>query len=300
MPFSDLDPRVVAVLRGIASSYADRFAGESLFPSLQQATRAPSPSLKEIRAAFAAPYRCLLAFYAHYAFARRGREREEMGSIAAAALKRTCGEADFPRLLRQEDGSELWRQFQAVCAERGRKSHEQLNRGLIAGMLELAQEVYQLDGVGSIAGWIVQSVMQTGQLEAPFLRIVDIRGVGPKTTSTFLRDTAFLFGMEDQIDPQDRLYLQPVDKWLRLFAAVVAPELHGADPVDWIVAGKVAKYARKAGVSGVRFNMGATYFGAKEVREPSNFEGALERWLGEVRRPPDPVEGADGARFRRG
>lgn len=271
----------------MSTSYADRYIGESLLPSLQHAAKAETPSLKDIRASFTCPYRCLQAFFAHYAFARRGRDRDDLASIAVTALRRTSSEDGFERLLQQEDGAELWENFQAVCAERGRKNSEQLNRGLIAGMLELAQEIYALDGTGSIAGWVRQSVMQTTRLEAQFLRIVDIRGVGPKTTSTFLRDTVFLFGLEDEIDHQDRLYLQPVDKWLRLFAIEIVPELEGEDAVDWIVAGKIAKYARRAGVSGVRFNMGASFFGAREVREPARFADALDHWLGELRRQPN-------------
>jgi hypothetical protein len=46
---------------------------------------------------------------------------------------------------------------------------------------------------------------------------------------------------------------------------------------DWIIAGKISKYSRRAGVSGIAFNMGSTYFGQKIVKDPAGFEEALKK-----------------------
>jgi hypothetical protein len=108
---------------------------------------------------------------------------------------------------------------------------------------------------------------------------VDIRGVGPKTTSTFLRDVALLYGLEDQIDHIDRLYLQPVDRWTRLLAEMIVAELDEEHVADWIIAGKLAKYTRRAGVSGVRFNMGTSYFGTRRVFSPERLPECLNSLL---------------------
>lgn len=280
MAFVELDPMALAVVRAMAGDFADRYIGEVLLPVLHSASKSESANLKDIRAAFASPYRCLHAFFSHYAFARRGKDRDDLSQMAVLALRRTTSEDSITELLKAPDGTLIWENFAAICAERGRKNSEQLNRGLLQGMVELAQEIYAIDGIGSVTGWVLRGILQTDQVEPQFLRIVDIRGVGPKTTSTFLRDVVFLFGVEDQLDNSNRLYVQPVDRWVRLFASRVIPDLDREHAVDWVIAGKLAKYARKAGVSGVRFNMGATYFGTREVREPARFDRVLSEQMG--------------------
>lgn len=250
---------------------ADHAIEQQLLPSLASASRAPDATQASVAEAMAHPYTALLAFYAHYAFARRGKDREDLSAMAVTAFKRVTTPETISELMEHEDGHAVWESFCQVCAERQRKNSEQLNRGLIAGMVELAQEVFDLDGVGSITQWVVNGVEQTGRIEPVFLRIVDIRGVGPKTTSTFLRDITWLYDLEDQLDHADRLYVQPVDRWLRLAAPLLVPEPNIETSVDWIIAGKVAKYARRAGVSGIRLNLGNSAFGSREVREPGRY-----------------------------
>jgi len=170
----------------------------------------------------------------------------------------------------------LWANYLDICAERKKKPQEQLNLGPVAGIAELAQEVYRRDGVGSIAGWVHSGVAQTDRLEPQFLRMVDVRGVGPKLTSLFLRDVVFFFNLEERIDHSERLYVQPVDKWIRMIAPYVIDEPGIEDAADWILAGKLAKHTRHARISGVRFNMGATYFGMREIRSPEQLPHLLD------------------------
>ena len=48
------------------------------------------------------------------------------------------------------------------------------------------------------------------------------------------------------------------------------------ETIDWVLAGKLTKYARRSGASGLKLNMGATYFGTQEVREPERFDRVIE------------------------
>lgn len=248
---------------------------EILLPGLASASQAEAQTIKAIREALGCPYRCLRAFYGHYAFARRGQDRYDLAAVAINALRRVGGEGRIEELLKAPDGGSLWEEFCRLCEQRGVSNAEQLNRGIVAGILELAQEIYRLDGQGSIAEWVFRAALQTDRLEAQFLRIVDIRGVGPKTTSTFLRDLTFIYGFEDQLHPIDRIYVQPIDRWIRLCADEMVDELRQEKAPDWVVAGKIAKYARRAGVSGVRLNMGASYFGSRIVRDPRRFSAMV-------------------------
>jgi hypothetical protein len=269
----EIRPSTVVLMRRIAGEYGDRYVGEVLLPSLARAARADAASIKDVRDALSDPYRCLEAVYAHYAFSRRGRDRNELAQIAVEALHQAVRPAAFEQFLNQPDASVLWDHYVEVSRRYRRKPMEQLNRGVIAGLAELAQEVYRCDGVGSIANWVFKGVLQTDRLESQFLRIVDIRGVGPKLGSLFVRDAAFIFGLEEQIDPIDRLYLQPVDKWLRLMAPYLGEDAE--DSADWVLAGKLAKYTRRVGVSGVRFNMGVTYLGSKVARVAESFDDVI-------------------------
>jgi len=277
---AELGPIAYQLFNHLAGPQAERAINDQLLPVLQASAKAPESNQDSVRDTFEHPFNALHAFFAHYAFARRGKDRDDLSSMAVSALRRVTTAETINDLLKQDDGSAVWEAFCQICIERRRKNSEQLNRGLIAGMIELAQEIYALDEIGSITGWIADSVEQTDRIEAPFLRIVDIRGVGPKTTSTFLRDMVLLFELEDQIDHADRLYVQPVDRWLRLAAPLLVPEANIEAAVDWVIAGKIAKYARRAGVSGIRLNIGNTYFGSHDVREPGRYSRMAHESIG--------------------
>lgn len=272
-----IDDRTRALTQKLATEYGERFVEEYLKPSLQSSVRHSGREVSELTENLLDPYTGLSVFFDHYAFSRRGKERETLAKTTCEALSRLAKGKPFTDALGLSDGEVFWQEFLAISDEDKRKPQEQINRGVIQGMLELAQEIYRLDGVGSICAWVKAAVENTGRIDAVFERIVDIRGMGPKTTSLFLRDMVFLYGLEDQIDNVDRLLLQPVDRWLRLSASYLVPDLEEDQCADWILAGKVAKLARHAGVSGIMFNMGSTFFGMKEVKNPEFFEACIER-----------------------
>jgi hypothetical protein len=286
MPTTDISSDALTLMRAMAGDRADRYIGEILLPSLHKATRSASPNLRDIREQLTNPYRCLEAIFSHYAFSRRGKDKVELSELAVEALHRTCRESAVETFLQQPDATLLWEVYVEVCQERRRKPMEQLNRGVLSGIAELAQEIYRLDGIGSISGWIVQGVMQCDRLEPQFLRLVDIRNVGPKLSSLLMRDVVFMYNLEDQIDPVDRLYVQPIDKWMRLIAPYISDEEGIEDAADWVLAGKISKYTRRAGLSGIQFNMGTTYFGAREVRSPEEFDYAVESLVGPLAAVP--------------
>lgn len=271
---------MIVIYRKVAGDYADRYIEDFLYYHLQRIMKLEGDQDTEsIRKALEDPYLCLRTFYGHYAFARRGKDRDDLAKAALAALEEIDQEKGFESILKGEDGVEVWELFEKHCKELNRKPNENQNRGMIQGMVELAQEIYRIDKIGSIATWLTDGIAQTGQLETQFLRVVDIRGVGPKSTSTFMRDVVYIFGMEEAVDPADKIYIQPIDRWLRLISRYVVPEKGMEEAADWIVAGKISKYSRRARVSGLRFNMGTTYFGQKIVRDPSKFEESVKQLI---------------------
>lgn len=272
-----MDQSMALVIQTMAGAKADGYIHQTLFPVLGRVTGLEDPSIATLRQVFSDPYLCLRAIYGHYAFSRRGRDRGELASMSVEALDRLVKERTIEAFIEERDATALWAHFETVCSEHGKKPQEQLNRGVLSGFAELAQEIRQQGGVGSIAEWLAESAHQTGRIEDPFLRMVDVRGVGPKLSSFLCRDVIFLFQLEEVVSPIDRIYAQPIDHWLRLIAPYVVEELAEADAADWVLAGKLAKAARRAGVSGVRFNMGVSYVGNRECLNDEGFVRTIKK-----------------------
>ena len=274
-----LDPRAIVIMRRMAGEFAERYADEFLLTHLKRLLGLPDAEKSTVASALEDPFLALKAFFGHYAFARRGKDREDLAHGSLESMNRLVADRSFEDVLEEPDGTSLWTAFDKYFQEKKLKSNEQQNRGPIQGMLELAQEIHKIDNSLSLATWVTAGATDTGRLEPQHLRIVDIRGVGPKSASTFVRDMVWLYDVEDDVDPADRLFTQPVDRWLRNIVRYVVPEPGLEDPADWIVAGKISKYTRRAQVSGIQFNMGTTYFGQRVVIDPNRFEDALRSLL---------------------
>ena len=267
---TDVSREVAMVVREFSDRYGPLYVKELLLPRLLQNVPLCERTEETARAMLLEPVGCLRAIFQEYAFSRRGRERHELGVLASDALKRATAETE---LFNREDSVFIWEAFEALCQEKKEKPMEQLNRGILQGIPELAQEIQQNGGSGSIALWIVDSARKTGRIENQFMRMVEVRGVGPKLASMILRDVVYLFNLEDRIDPVDRLYMQPIDRWMRVCSEFVVDDYD--DPADWILAGKLSKVARKSGAKGCQFNMGVTYFGTRVVHSPEAFANGL-------------------------
>lgn len=270
----ELRPEARALMLALAGEPAERYVDELLVPGVSKAARTRIESAEALEQLFLDPYACLTAVFGYYAFMRRGKDRLELGDIGASAWTTTYPEPGPQSFTEARAGERVWESFEALCAERNRKPNENLNYGVVVGLVEFAQEAYEATNGGSVAHYVCDAVERTGRIESEFMRIVDIRGVGPKFASIFLRDVVDVLDLEEEVANVDRLYLQPMDKWVRLAARQLLPE-EEADSADWVLAGKLAKVARHSGVSGVRFNMGATYLGARGSRSPEEFASNL-------------------------
>jgi hypothetical protein len=259
----------------LSGSRADRYAAEILVPQLSRSMGCEA-SVEAVQRALQLPWNSLAALYGHYAFARRGKDRARLEKSSLEALYRTRSEVG-DAFFEQSNARAIWNAFEALCKERSEKPMEQLNLGPIAGLAETAQEIFRETGGQSLAAWIVESAEEEGRIEDCFTRMVELRGVGPKIVSLFLRDLSYLFDLESLIEPVDRLYLLPMDKWLRQLAPVIIDEPEVDDMADWVMAGKITKHVRRMDSSPVRVSMGATYFGLRELRFNETFETGIQR-----------------------
>lgn len=274
-----LDPKVLFIYRKMATDFADRYVETFLTPQLERATGKTVESIDDWIDILDQPEFAVRAFLGNYAYARRGKDRDSYARTTLKALDQILEHTSFEELLKQPDGVMLWNEFVIQCEKRGIKPNEDQNRGIVQGLLELAQEIFQIDECGSVCAWVADCIEQTGHIEPQFNRIVDIRGVGPKSTSTFLRDMVLIYDLERQVAAVDRIHIQPIDRWTRLAAKYCVPEPQDDKMPDWIVAGKVNKYARRAQVSGIRFNLGLTFFGQRVVKDPERFDREMKHLL---------------------
>lgn len=172
--------------------------------------------------------------------------------------------------------SPIWSAFKAA-AERAsppKRLNERRTGPLIEGVVALAREILPT----SLVPWMGYSFGSPGGVERVFLRLVAIKGIGPKIASLLLGQTAWVLGLERRVSPPDRFLLQPVDIWVRRTAAALWPDLAASQVPSFCVARRIAETCSRIGVSGVEFNHGAWYFGSQEVKR-GNLQEGLRRLL---------------------
>ena len=268
---------VEAILNRLAGEKAEKFQHEVLFPQMARAARISLPDSQAVREALADPYYAFRVMLGHYAFAKRGNDRVEYSGFALQALDKVLrgNKANFSQFLSSENAPEqLWNAFVAVCQENQRKINEQLNRGLIEGLVGYAARLYAEDGIGNIWMDIQQSIVQSGRVEPIHQKITEIKGIGPKVGALVLRDMVALYNLESTIDAGDYHYLQPIDTWIRRIGPLLSDEIE-EKTADWVIAGKLAKLCRRNRVSGVRFNQGVQYLAIVELRDLERLKGYL-------------------------
>lgn len=97
--------------------------------------------------------------------------------------------------------------------------------------------------------------------------------VGKKIAAFYLRDIVSVFQLENNISPDDFMYLQPIDTWLRKIARKLNVDLQEANDIsiiDWII-----NQCQNENISPILFNQGAWYLGY------NSFDILLEKIISE-------------------
>lgn len=153
---------------------------------------------------------------------------------------------------------DLWNKFKGVCKNEGWGINRKLNEGVVRGLTSLTRDE------GNLISWIKNEIKENGKLDSIYLKLTENKGISQKKASFIIRDAVFLISFEDQIKRCDRLYLQPIDRWVKGIAKILFPNLH--DNTERIVIAKILSGAcTQFGISDIEFNQGAWYFGREEV-----------------------------------
>jgi len=105
------------------------------------------------------------------------------------------------------------------------------------------------------------SKIKEGDLEGHFRELDQIFSIGPKVASLYLRDLVHIYSLEKSIKDKDKIYLQPIDVWVRK-VAVKTGIIKDGKLSDDEVRRRIVKACEKIGVSPIKFNQGAWYVGS--------------------------------------
>lgn len=248
-----LDNAVAQLMRDAAAD-AERYLDGYLLPKWREVIGGEGDNWESLLFTFAPGLRLVLRHYAlgHRRFAR-------LGASAAAEHAIAWAERQGAELFLNAGESEpFWKRFINALTPRGKKSSEQL-RWLVTGIVDWNFEAYRVRGEESLVAWILTEVRDTGRVEHVHQLLREIPGFGPKAASRLLRDLTLVFQLEERVHPADRYLLQTVGRPVRKVAGMILTEAEGRRLPDWVLAGKLSRACRLAGVSGARFNAGAEW-----------------------------------------
>lgn len=153
---------------------------------------------------------------------------------------------------------DLWDKFKKVCKTEGWGINQKLNEGVVKGLTSLARNE------GNLISWIKNEIEKNGKLDSIYLELTENKGISQKKASFIIRDAVFFVSFENQIKRCDRLYLQPIDRWVEEIAKILFPTLHN-DTEKIIIAKILSEACTQFSISDIEFNQGAWYFGREEV-----------------------------------
>ena len=202
-------------------------------------------------------------FVMRHATFRAGGEQAKYGEIICESLdKCSANFGGFEKLIKDENAPQIvYKEFLNICNERSKKPNEKINERLIFDFLKRAQD----HPTSNLFMWLKDSLINNG-VESTYLELLKIYGINKKITSFILRDVAWLLNLEKNVKVGEWIYLQPIDTWVKQISLKLWKDLH--QKVDeFIIAKRIVEKCDELGVSSLRFNQGAWYFGSKEVKK---------------------------------
>ena len=107
----------------------------------------------------------------------------------------------------------------------------------------------------NILEYSIQSI-KNGNIEELSKKLHNIISIGDKIASFYLRDTVFVYELDNYLKPEDYHYVMPIDTWVKQISNKIGVE---AD------AKAMATACQQNGVSPIKFNQGAWYIGSHSL-----------------------------------
>jgi hypothetical protein len=214
-----------------------------------------------------------LEFFLQNSFERAGGGKAGYNKLAIQELRACVNDAggyqNFIQSASPQD--EVWRRFQDGCTGSPVGLNQSLNEGVVKGLVILAKES-EADDFNPFVR--ISNLANATSILGAWAILRAIKGIGDKIASFVIRDVVSIMGLEGSVSKEERVFLQPVDIWIRRTTQIIW-RLDGRMP-DWVLAIKTVSELDKLGLSGVRFNQGAWHYGNEKVRRLENLESEIK------------------------
>jgi len=213
-----------------------------------------------------------LEFFLHNGFARAGGEQAGYGNIAVKALGNCVSSTgSYQALIEKDNAPEIvWVEFEKICEKQGKGVNKRVNEGVIKGLIKLSKESFQYNY--NPFRYMINKI-ESSMTDA-FLTLRNIKGIGDKIASFLLRDIVCILDAEMKIPLKHRIFLQPIDRWIKGIAKYLWKDINERTP-DWVIAQRIVDKCEEFEISGVRFNQGAWQYCVTEVKKMKNLYAKL-------------------------
>jgi len=209
-------------------------------------------------------FQALVCFFENYAYERQG-AAPAYPEIALTVLKNKFN--NITRTITIEDARAAWRDYKEIAESkynglRVNKTHNPMNSD--SGLLALMAK----RNIPNLATY-TRNLTQNRQTEAAHTLIDDIRGIGTKIASLYLRDIVYLAKIPEETIT-DQYYLQPVDTWIEQTLSII----FGKEKPKTLVGQQevIVELCQAADVSPIAFSQGAWMLGSEVAGDYSTFQ----------------------------
>ena len=231
--------------------------GASLFQSYYH----KNPSFHE---QFSNNYQALACFLENYAYERQG-AAPAYPKIAMKALRKRFDQRTSSVTV--EDATAIWKSYQEIAKNefsnlRVNQTHNPMSsdNGLLKVMVR--------NNITNLATH-VRNLIQSKQTKQAHKLITNIRGIGTKIASLYLRDIVYLSKLPEE-EIEDQRYLQPVDTWIEQTLSIVfgVAKPRSVKKKQEII----VELCHNARVSPIAFSQGAWMLGSQVAGDYSTFK----------------------------
>ena len=216
------------------------------------------------REQFTNNYQALACFLEYYAYARQG-AAPAYPIIALKALKNRFDERMSSVTV--ADAMIIWKNYQEIARNKFGNLGVNPTRNPMSSDNGLLKVIVN-NNITNLATH-VRSLIQNKQTKQAHNLITDIRGIGTKIASLYLRDIAYFSKLHEE-EIEDQRYLQPVDTWIEQTLSII---FGGAKPRSLKKKQEmIVELCHSAGISSIAFNQGAWILGSQVTGDYSTFK----------------------------
>lgn len=187
---------------------------------------------------------------------RRDTLSEKFEKIAEAKIRRRYG--DLTELSKAAPDFQEGSPFDLELKQAGLP--KRMDRLMVLTTLELLVNMPN----ANIVGYSLSEIKNKRCFDL-YVKLRDIKSVGDKVTSFYLRDLDFIFDLKEYLVADDYYLMQPIDTWVRQISVQIGLISPSIAKDDAIVKRRIIQGCLEVGVNPNDYNVGAWWCGAKQV-----------------------------------